>query len=251
MELFNYGAEPVNLNGWTISDEGIDTDVISDTDLILSPGDYLVIAKNKAALEGAFFGGVANDAIVEVPGLTLGNSADEIAISDAESNAVWSLAYPNGDSAGRAVFLSEDSFTTTMWGSTATPGIDQTGIDPASGTLGYQNNDATEDPNATTSGDDTASPLAGFYTSGSTPEPGDDGFRILSIVPSAAAGSFDITFTSELGASYSLDISTDLTSFTDVAPVVGADGTTTVTTFPGLLTRAFYRIRETTVIIDP
>jgi len=253
VELFNYGTNPVNLNGWTISDEGLDSDLIAESDLILAPGSYLVIARNKAALEAAFFGGLPSLSIVEVSGLTLGNSADEIVISDAEANVIWSVAYPNGEGNGNAAFLSEDNFSTTTWGSTSEPGISFTDIDPASGTLGYQNNITTTDPNATTVGEDTASPLAGFYTIGGS---GGDDFdsRILSIVPGAAPDTYDITFISEEGESYALDFSEDLTegSFSQSAFIVADDQMTTVTSLPVTGSeRGFFRVREGSLVVNP
>lgn len=245
VELFNFGNETVNLNGWTISDEDIDMDLISGSDLFVPPGGYLVLAKNKAALESAFFGGVAQENIVDLPGLTLANGGDEIIISDSSANVIWSLAYPGRPSSGTATFLSEDVFTTTIWGEKASPGIDFSDLDPASDTLAYQDNDVTEDPDAVTSGEDTASPLAGFYTAG-----GDDGagFRILSIVPGAAPGSYDLTFESEIDASYSLESGPDLSAFPTQTPVTGTGPTTTVTVSPPPSEqRVFYRVREVAI----
>ncbi len=249
VELFNYVTEAVNLKGWTVSHEDIDSELISESDLFVSAGGYLVIAKNKTALEGAFFGGVPQLNIVDVPGLTLKNGHDEIVISDSEANIIWSVAYPSGEANGAAAFLSEDDFTTVMWGSKATPGIDFTDIDPASATLGYQNNNTTTDPNASAADEDTASPLAGFYTSGG-PGPVDENFRITSIVPGAVEGSYDITFNSEDGETYSLESSPDLKAFMPVAPVTGEGTSTTVPTEPApAARRMFYRIRKTTIVI--
>ena len=211
VELFNYGSEVVNLNGWAISDEDNDSDIITDTDLFMNPGTYLILAKNKSALESAFFGGTSRADIIDMPGLTLANGGDEIILSEVESSVIWSIAYPGGAANGNAAFLSEDLFATTVWGSKSSPGIDFSDDDPASGTLGYQNNNVTTDSNAITNDDgNTASPLAGFYTSGGT-APDDGNFRILSIVPGSEMGSFDITFTSDSGNTYALDQSSDLT----------------------------------------
>ena len=100
---------------------------------------------------------------------------------------------------------------------------------------------------------DTASPLAGEYTAGREPVDPDDGFRIVSIASGAAPGSYDITFTSELGAGYALDQSPDLSaaSYSEIAPVVGSGETTTVNTDPGETARAFYRIRKVPPVVDP
>ena len=50
-------------------------------------------------------------------------------ISDAGSDVIWPLVYPDGEASGSAAFLSEDRFGTMVRGSAATPGIDFTGID--------------------------------------------------------------------------------------------------------------------------
>ena len=131
VELFNFSAQTVNLNGWTITDEGTDSDIISDTDLSMPAGSYLVIAKNKNAFETEFFDGITQPNVIEITALTLANSGDEIILSNANAQIVWSVAYPNGEGNGVAAFLTENVFTTTIWGSATQPGINFTELDPA------------------------------------------------------------------------------------------------------------------------
>ncbi|MFT5408313.1 MAG: hypothetical protein ACI9NC_001021 [Verrucomicrobiales bacterium] len=259
VELFNFGTESVNLNGWAISDEDTNSDVISETDLFIAPGGYLVLAKNKAALEGAFFNGLSRSEIIEISALTLANGGDEIIITDRDQQVVWSLAYPNGEANGSAAFLTENNFSISVWGTKDSPGIDFTEIDPATrtnqdpdGRLGYQNNSVTTDPNATTENGDTASPLAGFYTSAGGPGSIDDDYRITAIDPSDIIGSYDITFTSENDIIYALEMSTGLSKFATAPSVIVGTGdftTTTATPQPGA-SRAFFRIRKTTIVLQ-
>ena len=255
IELFNFSADPVNLNGWSIADEDNDADVISDSDLFIESGGYLVVAKNKPALEAAFFNGVDQPNIIEVTGLTLANGGDEIILLNGSGATIWSIAYGGGGPNGNAVFLSEDNFSVTIWGSKAEPGIDFSDIDPASGRLSFQDNSVTTDPNATsTDGDDpdTASPLAGFYTVSDGGGPVISDFRITSIVPGTLAGNFDISFPTEAGTAYTIDGSPDLeTDFEpiDGAVIPGTGGELTVTvTPPAGSTRFFYRIQELTIL---
>ena len=161
VELYNYGTNPIDLQNWLIEDEDSDTDIITTTSFVLQPGDLCIIAKNKATFEANWLAGVANPFVLEVSGLVLANSADEIIIKNALGNTVWSLAYSNDETEGNATHYTElSSFTTTVWGSKTAPGINRDGNDPATATLGYEKNDATADAElyASTTGD-LGSPL--------------------------------------------------------------------------------------------
>ena len=166
LELFNYGSDPIDLNGWALSDEDSDSFTIATSELVIPAGGYLVLAKNKVAFEGEWLGGASDDRAVEWGGsMFLANGGDELILKDASDAVVWSLAYANDESAGRSTFLEYDTdFSVNTWGSKAAPGISRNGTDSASGTLGYEENDSTTDTEAFPSvGGDTASPLAGNY----------------------------------------------------------------------------------------
>jgi hypothetical protein len=161
IELYNYGTTAVDIQNWHIGDEDVDDDVITTAPFSIQPGGLCVIAKNKSVLEAIWFNGIAHPNILEVPGLTMANSLDELILTDATANVVWSLAYQNDETAGIATHYTElTDFTNTVWGSKTVPGIDRSGNDPATGSLGYQDNNITADPEAfTSSTGDIGSPL--------------------------------------------------------------------------------------------
>ena len=81
--------------------------------------------------------------------MALGNSSDEIILSDGNSNIVWNLAYGN-DENDNSTSLTADDFSMTGWGTKAAPGIDRAGADSTvrfGGDLGYE---------STTAGDSSA-----------------------------------------------------------------------------------------------
>ena len=249
-ELFNFSQQPVDIANWTISDEDDDSIVLTTESLFIEPGEYLVFSVGKALMEEEYFDGEIQPNIIEYDGsdngFVLGNSRDELILADAENEVVWSVAYMNDDNQGHATFLAEDDFSTTVWGSQDAPGIVRDGVDPASGTIGYQCNEETDDPSAgpETANGDIASPLAGFYTivenGGERPD-----FRILSIVPGSVDGTFDISFESEVMESYRVEVSSDLVDFTLETEVTGSGETTELTVTPAAgSSRVFYRIRR-------
>ncbi|MCB0276923.1 MAG: endonuclease, partial [Calditrichaeota bacterium] len=75
-EVFNASANAVDLNGWTIRDDGSDLHVISHSPaLILNPGAFLVLGRNG---DSGLNGGVSVDYVYS--GITLGNDDDEIVL---------------------------------------------------------------------------------------------------------------------------------------------------------------------------
>lgn len=154
VELFNFSAAPVDINGWSILDDDLDADVITSSSYIIPPGGYIIIAKNKAAFEAQWAGGVVRNDVLEVPGLTLANGADEIKIEDAADNEIWELEYSNDETSGRATFFTETTYTSNVWE------IVRNGNDVMPTSLGYESNNATTDPLAVTSTTgDVGSPL--------------------------------------------------------------------------------------------
>lgn len=160
IELFNYGQDAVDLTDWTISDEDLDDDVISS--VTIAAGDYIILAKSKTDFETQWLSSVPDARVVEIAGISLANSSDEIILSDPNGNIIWSLAYSDDESVGTATYLSyvEDS-SPTVFGSKAVPGIDRDDID-VSGTLGYE--DTFDGLAYTSTTGDTGSPLDGSYT---------------------------------------------------------------------------------------
>lgn len=166
VELHNFGVTPVDIQNWEIEDEDADDDVITTSSFIIPAGGYVVLAKNKAMFEAQWLNGCPFVNVIQVAGLILANGTDEIIIKDASNNVIWSVAYKNDDASGIAAQYTEaPTFTTRVWGSKAVTGVDRTGTDPATGTLGYENNNTTADPNVMTSTTgDMGSPFDGTYT---------------------------------------------------------------------------------------
>lgn len=161
VELYNHGASAVDIQNWVIKDEDSDSDVITTSSYVIPAGGYLILAKNKTTFENLWFNGCAQANVIEVAGLTLDNDTDELILEDNSATKVWSIAYADDETEGRATQYTEaPTFTTTTWGSKASPGVNRAGNDPASGSLGYERNDATADPNArAASNGDMASPM--------------------------------------------------------------------------------------------
>ena len=91
-ELFNPGDTAVNINGWTITDEGIDLHVIDAGGSLLVPaGGFAVLG-----IDGnpAANGGVAVDYVYS--GIALANSADEIVLLDAHEVEVDRVRWDDG-----------------------------------------------------------------------------------------------------------------------------------------------------------
>jgi hypothetical protein len=105
VELFNTTDHPVDLNGWTLRDEGSDLHQInSGGPLWLAPGGYVILGRNADPLAN---GGVAVDYAYRA--FTLGNTDDEVILLDALGTEVDRIAYdggvtfPNPDGASMAL----------------------------------------------------------------------------------------------------------------------------------------------------
>ncbi|HPF38866.1 MAG TPA: lamin tail domain-containing protein [Phycisphaerae bacterium] len=200
VELFNYGATSVDVSGWTLNDEDTDSFTIPNGTTIPSGG-YLILvsggsggisaADAKATFEAEWLGGAADARVIGMESYALGNSGDELVLSDAGANLVWSLAYMNDETEAVATYhTSADlSGVANVYGSKAAPGVVRAGDDNGSaGFLGYEDSDlgVSQDPfgyasdiaplaglgwedysGVTTAG--FGSPLAGGYTV--VPEP--------------------------------------------------------------------------------
>jgi len=144
-EIYNAGGTTVDLNGWTISDLGTDSHVISGT-LNISPGGFLVLGRSNIISTN---GGVPVD--YQYSSFLLANGDDEIILTDAGSVEQDRVEYDGGPnfpspSGASMVFtgtpvdnnnvgsnwsattVREDNFTgsDTDFGSPGTNGQDQT-----------------------------------------------------------------------------------------------------------------------------
>jgi predicted extracellular nuclease len=92
-ELHNPTDADVDINGWTIKDNDLDSHVIDNGGpLLIAPGDYLVLGNNA---DSATNGGVQVD--YEYPGnWYLANGADEVVLLDADLNEIDRVEYDGG-----------------------------------------------------------------------------------------------------------------------------------------------------------
>ncbi|MEM9480974.1 MAG: lamin tail domain-containing protein [Verrucomicrobiota bacterium] len=134
-ELYNFGTTSVDLTGWTYSDEDTNSDSLPA--ITMDPGDVIIITTDKAAFESNWLGGVANPDVYEIGIGALANTTDEIIISDDSATVIWSVAYDDDETFPASAYLTTTDFTTTVYGSKASPGVDRSGND-VSGDLGYE-----------------------------------------------------------------------------------------------------------------
>jgi hypothetical protein len=90
IELVNNGSTAVDLEGWLISDTGIDTGHYFQSGLILYPGNYLVVCRNLVAFR-SFNPDVANS-IGDIP-FGLSASGDIIRLYDDQGNLMDAVDY--------------------------------------------------------------------------------------------------------------------------------------------------------------
>ncbi|HSH15761.1 MAG TPA: lamin tail domain-containing protein, partial [Verrucomicrobiae bacterium] len=89
LELYNRGAQTVDLTGWQLTD-GIDYDFTTGT--MMAPGEYLVVAKDAAALRLRYPG----IRIVGNFGGRLSHKSDRIVLEDASGNPADEVHYADG-----------------------------------------------------------------------------------------------------------------------------------------------------------
>lgn len=160
VEIHNYGSSAIDLQNWRLKDEDTDDDVLSSTSYTIPAGGYVILTNDKSNFESIWFNGCSKTEVLEVSGLSLDNSSDEIILENSLGAVIWSVAYDNDATTGRATHYTESpNFTNKTWGNKAAPGINRNGND-VSTTLGYQGNNYTTDPNAiTATNGDIGSPL--------------------------------------------------------------------------------------------
>jgi endonuclease/exonuclease/phosphatase family metal-dependent hydrolase len=123
-ELFNPGADPVDINGWTVKDDDFDSFVIANGGpLIVPAGGYLVLGANS---NFATNGGVNID--YDYPGFSLSNGADELVLVDLNDNEVDRVNWDGGpdfpDPNGASMSLILPSFDNNLgvfWCEATTP----------------------------------------------------------------------------------------------------------------------------------
>jgi hypothetical protein len=81
IELYNAGNTPVNMKNWILSDAGAEFGYTIPTDIIVSPGKYLVVCKDNAAFR-SFYPDVANSTGDILFGLS--STGDDVNLFNAE-----------------------------------------------------------------------------------------------------------------------------------------------------------------------
>lgn len=91
-EVYNPGSSPVNIDGWTIRDDGSNSHVISNDGPLEVPAfGYFVLGVNA---DFGTNGGVNVD--YQYSGFTLGNSDDEVILEDGDGVEIDRVEYDNG-----------------------------------------------------------------------------------------------------------------------------------------------------------
>ncbi len=123
-EVHNPGATDVDIDGWTIEDNGSDSHVITNGGpLLVAAGGFLVLADNGDA---GLNGGVTVDYVYS--GITLANGDDELVLLDGDLNEIDRVEYDGGpnfpDPTGASMSLidpSLDNNVGTNWCEASTP----------------------------------------------------------------------------------------------------------------------------------
>ena len=123
-EVYNPGDVDIDINGWTIHDNGNNVHVIDNGDPLLVPAKgYLVLGKNRVQEEN---GGVGID--YQYTDFSLGNGDDEIVLFDTDSVEVDRVEYDGGpefpDPSGASMELNSpelDNNIGTNWHNAYTP----------------------------------------------------------------------------------------------------------------------------------
>ncbi len=88
-EIHNTGPDAVDMTGWTIRDDGIDSHVI--TSLVVGPGEYAVLGVDAAAMAGQ---GVT--LAYQYSGFTLANGDDEVVLLNVALTEIDRIMYDGG-----------------------------------------------------------------------------------------------------------------------------------------------------------
>jgi hypothetical protein len=178
IELFNYGLQPVDIGGWTLKDNA--TSIYTfPSGFTIPSGGYAIAARNRTNFINKWLGGVDDPRVAagDTP-FVMNNSApgDGLYLRNASAELMWSLGYnitttTDPISGQRATFLAINDFSENNYGEPpqhAPALINRNGTD-GTGTLGYEDNNRTDDPfmrtpSPTTFPNTRGSPLEGHYT---------------------------------------------------------------------------------------
>jgi hypothetical protein len=119
-EIYNPGASPVNIEGWTISDAGSESHTINNGGPLEVPAmGFLVLGINS---DFASNGGVTVD--YEYTGINLANGDDELILTDTGSNEIDRVEWDGGtnwpDPTGASMELSDPNLDNNVGSNWAT-----------------------------------------------------------------------------------------------------------------------------------
>jgi hypothetical protein len=163
IEVFNYGQSPVDTTGWSISDDGNSFQMADET---IASGDYRLYARDKSNLQDRW--SITNPDLtsrIHDVSFALNNAGtEEIVVEDDEGNIQWNLSYQASYPPYRGTFLTDTDFSISDYGRDEDGQREVIfGGQDGTGTLGYESNDNTTDPQAVissaTSGPEVGSPL--------------------------------------------------------------------------------------------
>lgn len=178
VELYNFGSSAVTMNNWTVTNNAA-TNVSSFSGTI-APGDFVVITPSKYQFELDWLSGYPSAKVIEWStsagtGFVASGTSGQIVIKNGSGIVVWRVNHGSDDNAGYATYLTDtNNFSIRQWGSGTTSGIDRSGNDAASGTLGYESYMITPDEHLysgetySNSIHDWGAPLRGNYSGVST-----------------------------------------------------------------------------------
>ncbi len=181
IELYNFGAEPVDLKGFQISD--MKAELCEIPEVTIKPGDYVIVVvgndyrrlaeDRKKVFETEWLGGKEDPRVVGIEGkFNLGTSG-AIVVNNRRRAPTWILGYRNDGKAGMSTYLAMDKFDVRHYGTREAPSINRNGPDGT--VLGYEGQHAKKEDAAYASDVTKIEDVAGYLykakTSGGDNEP--------------------------------------------------------------------------------
>lgn len=182
IELYNFGAEPVDLKGFQISD--MKSELCEIPEVTIKPGDYVIVVlgndyrrlaeDRKKVFEIEWLGGKEDPRVVGIEGkfnLAVGGGA--IVVNNRRRTPTWILGYRNDGKAGMSTYLAMDKFDVRHYGTREAPSINRNGPDGT--VLGYEGQHAKKEEAAYSSDVAKIEEIAGYLykakTAGGDNEP--------------------------------------------------------------------------------
>lgn len=207
VELYNYGGLTLNLSGFVLRDGyGVADSFVFPAGTTVPKDGYLILTRDPAAWVQTWGTGTVGTNVIGDPSLPGLGAADQLELLDNTGAFAWSVAWDDTSQwSDWPTHYVLDRVIGTDWGRIGWRDVVYGSLD-ASGTTGYENGWQATDRSAFFGGTDSASPLAGVWTSvgglatvwiqGSCPGPATlhlDGFTpraSVTLAKSSTTGSF-------------------------------------------------------------